>query len=126
MKEFMTELYCYEYEPDNIESESYDEIHIDIKYNAVVVESDSAVLFKKQRRKQTLVVYSTVDSEEEKSKIKEEKRKRTTFVKSDNDVIPSSEPKSKRIICYEDSESDTELDNDIGLNINVENNITDK
>ena len=35
MKYVMTKLYCYGHQPDNPESESDDEIHIDIKENTV-------------------------------------------------------------------------------------------
>lgn len=49
--------------------------------------------------------------------------KKGSFVESDSYVIPNCEPKYKGIVCYKDSESDIELNTDIGLNINVENNI---
>ena len=56
--------------------------------------------------------------------MEEEEIKKTTFVESDSDVIPNSEPKYKRIVCYKDSESDIELGIDRCMNISVENNIT--
>ena len=55
--------------------------------------------------------------------MEEEEIKKTTFVESDSDVIPNSEHKYKRIVCYKDSESDIELGIDICMNISVENNI---
>ena len=42
-------------------------------------------------------------------KLKKRREKRTTFVESDCDVNPHSEPKYKRIVCYENSESDIEF-----------------
>ena len=51
MKDFMTKLYSYDHEPDNVKSESDDEIHIDIKDNTVVVESDSDVTVQKTMKK---------------------------------------------------------------------------
>ena len=39
----MFKLSCYDHEPDNVESELDDEIHVVIKDSTVVVESDSEV-----------------------------------------------------------------------------------
>ena len=33
----MSKVYCDDHEPDNVESQSDDEVHIDIKENTVVV-----------------------------------------------------------------------------------------
>ena len=51
MKDFMTKLYSYDHEPDNVKSESDGEIHMDIKDNTVVVESDSDVTVQKTMKK---------------------------------------------------------------------------
>ena len=71
MKEFMTKLYCNDHEPRNVESESDDAIHIDIKDNTVDVESDSKVTTQKTKKKKRKIpiVCSGIDSEEEKSNI---------------------------------------------------------
>ena len=50
VKEFMTKLYCNDHEPGNVESASDDEIHIDIKDNAVDVESDNKVTAQKTKK----------------------------------------------------------------------------
>lgn len=46
----MVKLYCHKQEPDNVESKSEFEIHIDIKDNTVVVESDSKVTVQKTKK----------------------------------------------------------------------------
>ena len=79
-------------------------------------------MFKKRRREK----YSSDDTEEEKSDIEKQKRKKTKFVEIDSDVIPNSEFKYKRIVCYKNSESGIELDIDIGMNISVENNVANE
>lgn len=47
----MTKLYCNDHKPRNVESESDDAIHIDIKHNTVDVESDSKVTTQKTKKK---------------------------------------------------------------------------
>lgn len=46
----MTKLYCYDHKPDNVESDSDDETHIDIKDNGVVVERDSKAAVQKTKK----------------------------------------------------------------------------
>ena len=46
----MVKLYCHKHEPDNVESKSEFEIHIVIKDNTVVVESDSKVIVQKTKK----------------------------------------------------------------------------
>lgn len=68
----MTKRYCNDHKPRNVESESDDAIHIDIKDNTVDVESDSKVTTqktKKKKQRKIPIVYSGTDSEEEKSNI---------------------------------------------------------
>ena len=89
----LTKLYCYDQEPDNVESESDGEPHIDIKDNTVAMKSDSEVTTQKIKKRKLPILYSSDDSEEEESNIEEENRKKTIFVDSGSDVIPSNEPK---------------------------------
>lgn len=46
----MTKLYCYDHKSDNVESDSDDETHIDIKDNGVVVERDSKAAVQKTKK----------------------------------------------------------------------------
>ena len=108
-KDFLTTLYCYKHKPGNVEFESHDQIHVDIKDNNIVGESDSEVTVQKPRNTKIPIVCSSNCSKEEKSYIEEEKRKKTTFVESDSNVILNSGTKCKQIVCDEDSESYLEL-----------------
>ena len=89
----MTKLYCFDDEPCNAEWELDDKIHIAIKDNTVMMESDSSVKWK------IPIVYNSNDSKGQKCNIEGEARKKTTFIKSDNAIIPNSEAKCKQIIC---------------------------
>ena len=109
IKNRRTKFYCYDQKPGDVEFESDDQIHVDIKYNNIVAESDSEVTVQRPRNTKISIVCSSNGSKEEKSHTEEEKRKKTTFVESDSDVILNSGTKCKQIVCYENSESYLEL-----------------
>ena len=123
MKDFMTKLYCYDHEPDNVESESDDETHIDIKDNTVVVESDSEVAAPKTKKRKIPIVHSSDDSKGEKSDIEEGKKTKTKFMVSDSEVSQTVNPNTNRFATKTRKATES-LDIDIGMNMNVENNIT--
>ena len=56
MKDFKTKLYCYDHESGNVEFESDDEIHIDIKDKTVVLESDNEVTVQNTKRRKIPIV----------------------------------------------------------------------
>ena len=121
MKDFMTKLYCYDNEPDNVESESDDETCLDIKDNTVVVESDSEVAVAKAKKRKITIVHD--DSEEEKSDIEEGKKTKTKFMESDSEISQTVNPNTNRFATKTQKVTES-LDIDIGMNMNVENNIT--
>ena len=59
----MTKLYCYDHKPDNVESDSDDETHIDIKGNTVVVERDSKAAVQKPKKWKIPIVYNILKHE---------------------------------------------------------------
>ena len=64
MKDYITTLYCYDHEPGNVEFESNDQIHVDIKHNTTGVESDSEVTVQKTRNTKISIVCSSNGSGE--------------------------------------------------------------
>ena len=123
MKDFMTKLYCYDHEPDNVESESDDETRIDIKGNTVVVESDSEVAVAKAKKRKITILHSSDDSEEEKSDTEEGKKTKTKFMESDSEISQTVNVNTNRFATKTQKVTES-LDIDIGMNMNVENNIT--
>ena len=70
----MTKLYCYDHKPDNVESDSDDETHIDIKDNAVVVERDSKTAVQKIKKRKIPIVYNILKRRNMVLKKRNEKR----------------------------------------------------
>ena len=70
----MTKLYCYDHKSDNVESDSDDETHIDIKDNAVVVERDSKAAVQKTKKWKIPIVYNILKRRNMVLKKRNEKR----------------------------------------------------
>lgn len=100
----MVKLYCHKHEPDNVESKSEFEIHIVIKDNTVVVESDSKVIVQKTKKWKISITVAMIMKKRNLTLKKRREKSQHSLRESDSGAIPKNGPKYKRIICYEDSE----------------------